>query len=738
MSSQKIADRSFKIQIHPNAEDADIALTLAVSLPQTYPKTLPQLSLSFGPGLSSKAKLDAQEFLRRKPKELLGSEMIFEIATALQDILDNTPRVTEVPSLEEERVAQHAATQHAVETISDSNNADNIAEFDEEPDENTAEEEQALAVMMEQAKSRSDKRKVSSTNKPSAAEIEASDGLQFDNIIITNDGDETVTKFDIVHSPIYYRQGPVTKVCKVYVWGSRKDLEPHLVLKTCVFSTRGKQEVLKEQIFDLDQRLDKVVRLPDNINIMKPLSFAIKRSFDDDDTSVGNWKMSILMDLASKGSMQDLLETVTTVNLGSFRAWALQLLEGLMFYHRHGIVHASVHPRNILLIKADTGNTVAKLSDASYQHAIHALKHGFNTDYASAASTNWVAPEVMIGSQGAPIAASDVWDLGTCFLQMLFGLGVQGLHSSPKGLLENLELSQSLEEFLDKIFRTDHKRRPSAFELLPSAFLRNNDDVFAQTVLPQLARETSASVTNTSSAPRRRRESTTVPTTSRFRDDFVEAGRLGRGGYGEVIRARNKLDGRFYAIKMIKSRSASALNDVLSEIILLSQLNHPNVVRYFNAWLEQEESSSEMRARANSTGSSSTDSDGEDDLFDGSRSGLDFMSESGPNIVFEDDSDDDAPKPRITSDNEAVATGSPEPENSVAIDDESSDDTEVDEDQTGEDSDGDQSQHERTRSASYVPPSKSTLYIQMEYCEKKVRAHETSPNVLQLTSADFA
>lgn len=55
-----------------------------------------------------------------------------------------------------------------------------------------------------------------------------------------------------------------------------------------------------------------------------------------------------------------------------------------------------------------------------------------------------------------------------------------------------------------------------------------------------------------------------------------------------VVRARNKLDGRFYAVKKIKSRSASSLNDVLSEIIILSQLNHPYVVRYYNAWLEDE------------------------------------------------------------------------------------------------------------------------------------------------------
>lgn len=49
------------------------------------------------------------------------------------------------------------------------------------------------------------------------------------------------------------------------------------------------------------------------------------------------------------------------LNLEVFRAFALQLLEGLMFYHRHGIIHAGVHLGNCLLVKAETGNTVVKL-----------------------------------------------------------------------------------------------------------------------------------------------------------------------------------------------------------------------------------------------------------------------------------------------------------------------------------------------------------------------------------------
>lgn len=41
---------------------------------------------------------------------------------------------------------------------------------------------------------------------------------------------------------------------------------------------------------------------------------------------------------------------------------------------------------------------------------------------------------------------------------------------------------------------------------------------------------------------------------SRFGTDFESLGRLGKGGFGEVVQARNKLDGMMYAIKIIKVR----------------------------------------------------------------------------------------------------------------------------------------------------------------------------------------
>uniref|UniRef100_A0A8C4QKR6 Eukaryotic translation initiation factor 2-alpha kinase 1 n=1 Tax=Eptatretus burgeri TaxID=7764 RepID=A0A8C4QKR6_EPTBU len=76
--------------------------------------------------------------------------------------------------------------------------------------------------------------------------------------------------------------------------------------------------------------------------------------------------------------------------------------------------------------------------------------------------------------------------------------------------------------------------------------------------------------------------------TSRYHSEFEEICCLGRGGYGQVFKARNKLDGQFYAMKkvLIKDPSENMCTKVLREVKVLASLQHRNVVRYHSAWLQ--------------------------------------------------------------------------------------------------------------------------------------------------------
>uniref|UniRef100_F1KQP7 non-specific serine/threonine protein kinase n=1 Tax=Ascaris suum TaxID=6253 RepID=F1KQP7_ASCSU len=75
---------------------------------------------------------------------------------------------------------------------------------------------------------------------------------------------------------------------------------------------------------------------------------------------------------------------------------------------------------------------------------------------------------------------------------------------------------------------------------------------------------------------------------SRLKNEFFYIDFLGRGGFGDVILARNKLDGNEYAVKRIPlDPKDDRLNKkVTREAKLFSRLNHPNVVRYYSAWIE--------------------------------------------------------------------------------------------------------------------------------------------------------
>ena len=78
-----------------------------------------------------------------------------------------------------------------------------------------------------------------------------------------------------------------------------------------------------------------------------------------------------------------------------------------------------------------------------------------------------------------------------------------------------------------------------------------------------------------------------APLPSRYRQEFVEGERLGKGGFGMVFRARNSLDAVEYAIKKVRlTGSERAQERAVREATCLAKLDHPNVVRYYQVWKE--------------------------------------------------------------------------------------------------------------------------------------------------------
>ena len=346
----------------------------------------------------------------------LGSEMIFEIATLLQDILDHGSQTMASVALDQERAMQLEAVKRKTHDAVASIDKEEDADIEIQQETANTDKSKALTVMVEQSRLPGEKRKAKCLDLRDEKQDEQGDRLRFDRTMSTKDLKGSIHEFDTIHNMINFRQGPITKVSKVYTRSQPRDVEPHLVLKEARFHTAGKVQLVRGLMLDLEERLERLSTMKDDPNISKPLGYIIKRSADNDDENNDEWYVGILVGLAPKGSMHELLETIAVVVPETFRAWALQLLEGLHFLHRNRIAHSRIHTSNILLEKAaETGNVVAKLADGHFQHAMHVLRANVSTTHHSATSpTSWVAPELTHGASVEARLPTDIWDLGTC------------------------------------------------------------------------------------------------------------------------------------------------------------------------------------------------------------------------------------------------------------------------------------------------------------------------------------
>ena len=115
---QQSSDVCFKLHLR-SSSDAEVHLELLVELPATYPKTCPNLSLENLADFREGAQSRILDIVRNKPQSFLGTEMIYELAVSIQDVLEDVAQAKaqdkDLPSLEEERMKQEAAAVHRAE-----------------------------------------------------------------------------------------------------------------------------------------------------------------------------------------------------------------------------------------------------------------------------------------------------------------------------------------------------------------------------------------------------------------------------------------------------------------------------------------------------------------------------------------------------------------------------------------------------------------------------------------------
>jgi translation initiation factor 2-alpha kinase 4 len=540
------------------------------------------------------------------------------------------------------------------------------------------------------------------------------ENLAFEQPITFSDVNDNPINFQVVAGKFCIRRGPVSKCFTVrpIVPQGASDV-PTLVLKETDLDRDAKDSKFKGQLQLLETELKSLKEFRHQ-NILEILGFKVHRTVDEDGESDTSWTVSILTEFAEKGSLHEFLEIAGSLGVEKVRSWTIELLDALRFLHEKGIIHEDIHAGNVLLVRAHTGEVRPKLTDGGYQRKLHVLsgKKQPTDTISMAKSAYWLPPEIANTNQQQLTPKTDVWDFGILFLQMIFGLTVIQKYASPMALADSLVLSDSLNELVVKMFKADPKKRPRAVELSPSEFLATDAPILEDDISASQSRFGSISSLLPVTPRRQRHDSMNTGgpfQRSRYKEDFVEEGRLGKGGFGEVVKARKKLDGQIYAIKKITQKSSASLTEVLREVRLLSQLNHPRVVRYYNTWTEEVYDGSEVDEDA-TTGTEFATEDSVSDISPGagpdiefgvSTGGLDFMSSNGyPQIEFGYDDASDEDDDSEVADEESTSPDDHDPKangnnrHNLAL--------------------------QRSRSSSrFQRPFRMVLYISMEYCEKQ-------------------
>ncbi|KAF4450856.1 PEK/GCN2 protein kinase [Fusarium austroafricanum] len=726
-SAWKKSEPHFDIRIKASS-DEDFACTLSFVMTATYPKSPPLITLK-NYDLKEVTTFKIQKYLETKPKIFAqdAQEMIDQIVEGVRDILEDAAQAKangkHLPSLEEERERHEASVAKLAK--------EKMEEAARKKVEETQEEERVMAEMLQQQIDRQKQKAKESKRRPNGntpqqptASTETEEVIEFDQFCNATDKSGNTMVFKSVASKCDPRQGSVSVVYTVRPVLTNGQGSLTMALKETILRTTSKDsKEFKLQLQSLESRLQdlKTVKQVHHRHLVEVMNFKVQAGLATDPAVANAWTISVLSPLADKGPLEELLELAGQIEIGKVRSWTRDLLDALNFLHNKNIAHQDIHPRNILLFREPTGEIVPKISDACYQREIHSISShkpglpGLNT----AKSAYWLPPEIAGASKPQYTFKTDIWDFGVVFVQMIFGLDVLRTYSSPKNLMESVTLSHSLHELVSRFFKEDKQKRPRAFELGSSEFLATDAPVLFDDSSAILS--TSPATSMQTLPTRFRRDSTTHrgPSLSRYKEDFTEEGRLGKGGFGEVVKAKKKLDGQIYAIKKITQRSQASLTEILKEVRLLSQLSHPAVVRYYNTWVEEipdqadteDDTSTGYFTEENTQG---TGSAGIDIEFATSTGGLDFIS-SNANVDYEseesdedeDDSDEESTESEDESEDEMSVhrVVSPDKERNAMF----------------------------QRRSRYQRSYRTILYISMEYCEKRTLRDLIAKNLYEKT-----
>ncbi|KAK9937411.1 hypothetical protein M0R45_014205 [Rubus argutus] len=338
--------------------------------------------------------------------------------------------------------------------------------------------------------------------------------------------------------------------------------------------------------------------------------------------------ITMLLEYVPGGSIQALLGKFGSFSIPVIKRFTKQLLLGLEYLHKKGIIHGDIKGANILV---DNKGRI-KLADfgVSKQAADSGARPTRGTPY-------WMAPEVIRGT-GHDFSA-DIWSVGCTVIEMTTGnppwnqqfetvaafIYCVGTTKSHPPIPEHL--SSSAKNFLHECLQKEPTMRPSASELLQHPFLTGKEvesqnlshsavmDVemasFCQTYSEEIDSTWSDQAANSNfvsdptcggprqlegaikqvfskilkSFKRTKRIRINISMRRRFSYasikvatcNFSKENKIGQGGFGTLFKGK-LVAGQEVAVKRLSDNSCRGKLELGNELRLMHELQHRNLI----------------------------------------------------------------------------------------------------------------------------------------------------------------